>query len=117
MIFNWVSHEKNFLLRLPDGGLFEPHSDLVARFKSGAIDKRLVVPAGSAMLRRVRRGRARAALMRPLIEALPVSPKDKHDAYLAALHLDRAPNVGLTRFWLRVKGIARHQWRYGRSPK
>jgi hypothetical protein len=112
--FEWVSHRDNFLLRMEGDGCFRPHSDLVARIRVGKLDKRLVVLADSARLRRARRGRARAALMLPQIANLPASPKDRDDLYLEALRQDGAPHRWASKLYRRVRGYLRWQWRYGK---
>lgn len=110
--FAWVSHRENFLLRPTADGLYEPHSDLVARVRGDGFDVRLVVIAGTARLKHARPGRARAALMRPKINDLPASPKVKDDLYLMALHADGARGLRVTKVLLRVRGCLRHLWKY-----
>lgn len=113
--FQWVSHRDNFLLRPTPEGLYQPHSDLVARVKADGLDFRLVVLANMAYLRHARPGRARATLINAKIRDLPVSPKAKDDLYLAALHADGARGIGRTKMWLRLRGRVRHLWRYAKK--
>ena len=115
--FKWISARENFLLRVTSDGFFEPHSDLVARVTTPGVDARLVVMAGTTRLRRARPGRARASLLRPLLSGLSISLRDKDDLYLAAIHADGAPRVGLTRVWLRLKGRLTAPLSYDKSSK
>lgn len=114
MIFEWVSHRDNFLLRQRADGLYEPHSDLVARVTVGPLQFRLVVAAESALLRRARPGRSRATLMRPKLEALPIRPRQKDDLYLMALHADGARGLAITRAYLYIRGWLIHPLTYTR---
>lgn len=115
MIFQWVSHRENFLLRPTADGLYETHSDMVARVSVRGLDFRMVVHAGAA-LRRVRLGRARAALLRPKIADLPISPREKDDVYIMAIRSDGAPRVWLTQLWLRLRGYATKGLKYSKRP-
>jgi hypothetical protein len=109
--FYWVSARENFLLRMTLDGLYEPHSDLVARVQAEGLDRRLVVPAGTA---RLRPGRVRAALIRPLLQNIGVSPRVSDTLYLDALRQDGARRLKLTTAWVRARGYLRHLWRYDR---
>lgn len=114
MEFNWVSNRDNFLLRLSEDGKYDIHSDLVARVRVGDVDKRLVVYAGVGRLRKAKPGRARADLVKPLLQNVGISPKTADDLYLSALRQDGAKRVWFTATLLRLNGVLRHQWRYGK---
>lgn len=117
MEFIWVSNRDNFLLRLAEDGKYDIHSDLVARVRAGDVDKRLVVYAGVGRLKKAKPGRARADLIRPLVQNIGLSPKTADNLYLDALRQDSAKRVWLTKALLRARGYLRWQWRYGRVPQ
>lgn len=111
-MFTWVSNRENFLLRLSADGRFETHSDLVARVRVGEVDKRLVVYAGVGRLRKAKPGRARADLIKPILQSDKYSKKTADDLYLEALKQDNAKRLWLTKFILRFNGYVKHLWKY-----
>lgn len=84
MMFEFVSHVDNFLLRPVDDG-FETHSDLVFRFEGRRARGRYVVPAGWNVGRKVRRRRVRAKMVREYGRLKNLCRRDLADLYAAAL--------------------------------
>lgn len=114
--FEFVTPPRNFMLYLTQDGDYALNTDLVAKGRAEGKDFRIVMPGGSVHLRRLKRGRARAAVIRSRICGLSYSRKTCDTLYLEALRQDGARRRWLTRLWLRAKGYALHQWRYGRKP-
>lgn len=93
----FITAKENFLLRLRDDGLFETHSDTVARF--WAIDgsvTRLWAKDGTT-LRRAKPRRARADAFR--------AAGATDEQYLAVLAADGAKRLWLTSALLRVRRL------------
>lgn len=124
--FRFISSQRNFMCRRSeDGKRWVINSDIVARVTvqrthpSGMAYEPtygVTVPAGSFAVARLPRRAPQAFAIRKGLYALPLSLKEKDDAWLAALRLDGVVSVGWTRLRLRVRGYLTKLWRYGKVP-
>lgn len=114
--FQFVTAKQNFLPRpASDDDVWEINSDLVARVKHGSLDVRLVVAPGALRFKRLpHASRARAASIRPRINALGLSQRVKDDLFILALHEDGYPHLRLETLKLRVLGYLRRPFTYAK---
>ena len=122
MIFKFITAKQNFMPRpSDDGDGWLLNSDVAARITVRRDDREpsygVVVPAGSVQFRRLPPpSKARAVTIRARLYALPLSLKEKDDAWLAALHSDGYRRLKLETFKVRLRGYLTKLWRYAKVP-
>lgn len=124
--FRFATSQHNFIARRSeDGKRWVINSDIVARITVRRTEPSgmsceptygVTVPAGSFAVARLPRRAPQAFAIRKGLYALPLSLREKDDAWLAALRLDGFDRLGRLKLWLRARGYLTKLWRYGKVP-